>query len=134
MLVLPMSVARVGPLRLPFSGGGYLRLLPGALIRQGFRQFEKRKTPVVVYLHPRDFATDCPRVPMPLHRRFMCYVGIKSTEKKLKMLLGRYAFTTCADLLGLGERTWDASPAQLHVEAAAMAVHPARESPAALRT
>jgi polysaccharide deacetylase family protein (PEP-CTERM system associated) len=98
---LPMSVARIGPLRVPFSGGGYLRLLPEALIRRGFRQFEKRGTPVVVYLHPRDFAPDCPRVPMPLHRRFKCYVGVKSTQKKLKMLLGRYAFTTCAELLGL---------------------------------
>jgi hypothetical protein len=38
---------------------------------------------------------------MPLHRRFKCYVGLKSTEAKLKMLLRRYAFTTCAGVLGL---------------------------------
>jgi polysaccharide deacetylase family protein (PEP-CTERM system associated) len=101
MLVLPMSIARVGPLRVPFSGGGYLRLFPGPLIRLGFRQFEKNNTPVVVYLHPRDFAPECPRVPMPLHRHFMCYVGTKTTQKKLQMLLRRYAFTTCADVLGL---------------------------------
>ena len=98
---LPMSVLKVGPVRLPFSGGGYLRLLPGVVIRKAFDRFERDNTPVVVYLHPRDFAPDCPRVPMPLHRKFKCYVGIKSTQKKLKMLLGRYAFTTCADVLGL---------------------------------
>ena len=98
---LPMSVLKVGPVRLPFSGGGYLRLLPPWMIRRGFDTFNRSNLPVVVYLHPRDFAPDCPRVPMPLHRKFKCYVGIKSTQKKLKMLLGRYAFTTCADVLGL---------------------------------
>jgi polysaccharide deacetylase family protein (PEP-CTERM system associated) len=100
---LPMSVLKLGPMRLPFSGGGYMRLLPGAVIRKAFDRFERDNVPVVVYLHPRDFAPDCPRVPMPLARRFKCYVGIKSTQQKLKMLLGRYAFTTCADLLGLEE-------------------------------
>ena len=100
---LPMSVLKLGPVRLPFSGGGYMRLLPGAVIRRGFDRFERDHTPVVVYLHPRDFAPNCPRVPMPLHRKFKSYVGLGSTEKKLKMLLGRYAFTTCADVLGLGE-------------------------------
>src|SRR5689334_22845699 len=98
---LPMSVLKLGPLRLPFSGGGYMRLLPGAVIRGAFDRFERDNVPVVVYLHPRDFAPDCPRVPMPLTRRFKCYVGTKSTQKKLKMLLARYSFTTCADLLGL---------------------------------
>jgi polysaccharide deacetylase family protein (PEP-CTERM system associated) len=103
---LPMSVLHLGPARLPFSGGGYMRLLPQWLIRRGFDSFEKRGTPVVVYLHPRDFAADGPRVPMPLHRRFKSYVGLKSTEAKLEMLLARYQFTTCADVLGL-----DSTPA-----------------------
>ena len=98
---LPMSVLKLGPVRLPFSGGGYLRFLPAPLIRRAFDRFERENTPVVVYLHPRDFAPDCPRVPMPLHRRFKCYVGLRSTHKKLKMLLDRYAFTTCAGVLGL---------------------------------
>ena len=101
MLELPMSVMRFGPLRLPFSGGGYLRVLPAALIRAGFKQLNRKELPVVVYLHPRDFAPDCPRVPMPLKRRFKCYTGTRSTRPKLEMLLRRYAFDTCAAVLGL---------------------------------
>lgn len=96
---LPMSVLTLGPLRLPFSGGGYLRLLPGRFIRYGFDRFARRGTPVVVYLHPRDFAPDCPRVPMSPRRRFKCYVGLGTTENKLNMLLSRYRFDTCADAL-----------------------------------
>jgi len=98
---LPMSVMAAGPLRLPFSGGGYMRLLPKALIRLGFDHFNGRGLPVVVYLHPRDFAPDGPRVPMPLRRRFKSYIGLRSTEDKLRMLLDRYRFDTCQAVLGI---------------------------------
>ncbi len=98
---LPMSVMRLGPFRLPFSGGGYLRVLPGSLIRAGFDQLNGKSLPGVVYLHPRDFAPDCPRVPMPLIRRFKCYTGARTTRPKLEMLLRRYRFDTCARVLDL---------------------------------
>jgi polysaccharide deacetylase family protein (PEP-CTERM system associated) len=96
---LPLGVMRIAGRGLCFSGGGYLRLLPGWLIDRGFAQFERRGLPVVVYLHPRDFAPDCPRVPMPLHRKFKCYVGMASTMPKLKSLLARHRFAPCSDVL-----------------------------------
>jgi peptidoglycan-N-acetylglucosamine deacetylase len=96
---LPMSMMKLGLRRVPFSGGGYMRLLPGWLIRRGFDQLAAEKLPTVVYLHPRDFAPDCPRVPMPMFRRFKCYVGLHTTKAKLKMLLERYRFDTCANVL-----------------------------------
>jgi peptidoglycan-N-acetylglucosamine deacetylase len=98
---LPMSVMKVGPKRLAFSGGGYLRLLPGWMIRRGFDQLHREGRPAVVYLHPRDFAPDCPRVPMPASRRFKCYVGMHTTAPKLRMLLERYRFATCAEILAI---------------------------------
>jgi len=100
---LPMSVMRLGPARVAFSGGGYMRLLPLWLIERGFAQYHAQGLPVVIYLHPRDFATDCPRVSMPVKRRFKCYVGIGSPKKKLPRLLNRYQFDTCAAVLGLEE-------------------------------
>lgn len=96
---LPMSIMSIGPKRVCFSGGGYLRLFPGWLIRRGVDQLANQGIPTVVYLHPRDFAPDCPRVPMPLHRRFKCYVGAKSTASKLTMLLDRYRWGTCSEVL-----------------------------------
>lgn len=102
MTELPISVMKFMGRRLPFSGGGYVRLLPPRLIRSGFDQLNSQGIPVVVYLHPRDFAVDCPRVPMPLHRRFKCYVGLDTTADKLRMMLARYKFDTCAAVASAG--------------------------------
>jgi polysaccharide deacetylase family protein (PEP-CTERM system associated) len=99
---LPMSVMRIVGRPIAFSGGGYLRLLPPWLIRRGFAQLNRQGIPVVAYLHPRDFAVECPRVPMPLHRRFKSYVGLDTTADKLRMLLANYRFDTCAAVVGVG--------------------------------
>lgn len=100
---LPMSIAPVGigPFRkaMCYSGGGYLRLLPGFMIEQGLASEARAGRSTVVYLHPRDFAPDCPRPAMPIHRRFKCYVGIRSTERKLRTLLAHHRWTTCAAIL-----------------------------------
>jgi polysaccharide deacetylase family protein (PEP-CTERM system associated) len=98
---LPMSIARFGPKRFCYSGGGYLRLLPSPMIEHGLRQEAAAGRATVIYLHPRDFDPQCPRAPMPLYRRFKCYVGLGTTERKLRRLLSRHRFSTCAEVLGL---------------------------------
>lgn len=99
---LPMSVGRFGPVRLAYSGGGYLRLLPAWVIRRGVARSHRAGRPVVTYLHPRDFAPDGPRVPMPIIRRFKCSVGLRTAERKLRMLLDRYRWGPCEDVLRAG--------------------------------
>ncbi len=100
---LPMSVAPIGfgPVRreVCYSGGGYLRLLPKSRIEQGLHHEAGHGRGTVVYLHPRDFAADCPRVPMPIHRRFKCYVGLKTTQDKLEHLLSTFRWITCSEAL-----------------------------------
>ncbi|MDX2132157.1 MAG: polysaccharide deacetylase family protein [Planctomycetota bacterium] len=112
---LPMSVAPVGvgPLRkrMCYSGGGYLRLLPGFMIEQGVRAEAEAARPTVVYLHPRDFAPDCPKVRMPPHRYFKCYVGTRTTEAKLRRLLARHRWDTCANVLARAGLLHDTPPA-----------------------
>lgn len=96
---LPMSIARYGPKRLCYSGGGYMRLLPSWMIERGLAQEARAGRPTVIYLHPRDFAPDCPRVPMPIHRRFKCYIGAATTEAKLRSLLARHRWAPCREVL-----------------------------------
>jgi len=96
---LPMSIARFGPKKLCYSGGGYMRLLPSSMIHYGLRQEAAAGRGTVVYLHPRDFAPDCPKVSMPPHRYFKCYIGTRGTEAKLRRLLREAPFTTCRRVL-----------------------------------
>lgn len=105
---LPMSIAPVGigPFRkrMCYSGGGYLRLLTQGMIEQGVASEAAAGRPTVVYLHPRDFAPDCPRVSMPPHRRFKCYVGMHTTADKLRSLLRNHHWDTCENVLRLHAR------------------------------
>lgn len=98
---LPMSLYELGPLRLPFSGGGYLRLMPTRLLHHAMQQHEQAGRPAVVYLHPWDFAPAGPRTKMPLTSRLKCYQRRTSTQPKLRALLTRYRFDTAARVLGL---------------------------------
>jgi polysaccharide deacetylase family protein (PEP-CTERM system associated) len=105
--VLPLSQYRFAGRGFCFSGGGYLRMLPYWTIRHGFRSMAARGLPAVVYLHPRDFSVDCPRVRMPPIRRFKCYVGLQSTQEKLERLLQAFPFAPCGEVLsewGLGNQ------------------------------
>ncbi len=96
---LPMSALRGLGQAVGFSGGGYLRLLPRWAIEMGIQRELRAGRGTVVYLHPRDFAVDCPYVSMPLHRSFRCYWGLHSTLEKFRWLLGRYSFDTCSQAL-----------------------------------
>jgi len=100
---LPMSLAKVGfgPVRkrMCYSGGGYFRLLPYSLISQGVQIEAREGRPTSVYLHPRDFAPDCPKVRMPPHRWFKCYVGTRTTTGKLQRLLSEFRWGPCREVL-----------------------------------
>lgn len=51
-------------------------------------------------------------MPMPPHRRFKCYVGMRTTEGKLRGLLSEYRWDTCAAALGLDVAANDSSGLQ----------------------
>lgn len=95
----PISTVELFGRRIAFSGGGYLRLFPLPLILRWVRRLNAQGVPVVVYLHPREFDPDHPRLPMTLGRRFRSYVGLRTVETKLKALLNEFHFTTVAKAL-----------------------------------
>ncbi len=85
----PMNTRRFLGKDLVFSGGGYFRALPYSFIRNSFA----KSNYVMTYFHPRDFDPDQPRIDsLPLKRKFMSYIGLKSSENKLRRLLQDYNF------------------------------------------
>jgi polysaccharide deacetylase family protein (PEP-CTERM system associated) len=79
---------------LPMGGGGYFRLLPGALTRAALARLERLGRPGAFYLHPWEFDPEQPRQPAPFLKRFRHYVGLRRTLPRLDALLGRFRFGT----------------------------------------
>ncbi|HVU65116.1 MAG TPA: polysaccharide deacetylase family protein [Phycisphaerales bacterium] len=119
----PVSVMDFLGKTTPFSGGGYLRLFPMALVKHGYRQNHAAGRPGMSYIHPREIDPEQPRLKLPWKKGFKYYVGIKGCEAKLREVLRTYRFTTITetlksvrdwpayDLVLRGERDGDIVPA-----------------------
>lgn len=91
---IPSSTFSLGARRVPYAGGGYLRLFPGALINYCIRVDNAAGRPSNVYVHPREIDPDQPRMELSALRRFKYYVGLRSTEAKLEAMLAKHRFTS----------------------------------------
>lgn len=93
---IPSATAPLGPRRFPYAGGGYLRLFPYGLIRHCIAADNRAGRPTNIYIHPREIDPDQPRMELPAGRRFKYYVGLRSTERKLRALLRDHRFVSAA--------------------------------------
>jgi len=93
---LPMSVGQFGPFRVPFGGGGYLRMYPLAFTKALFRRIERLGKTGMVYVHPWELDPEQPEIKAPFLRRFRHKLGIAKMEEKLVDLLGTMRFATAA--------------------------------------
>ena len=96
---IPLSVGSIGPFRIPFGGGGYLRAYPLKLTTALFRGLERDGRHGVVYIHPWELDTRQPAIQAPFFRRLRHNVGIPKMRQKLVHLLQRMKFGTVAQLL-----------------------------------
>jgi len=96
---VPMAVGSLGPLRIPFGGGGYLRSYPFFMTRALFRSFARKGKPAVVYIHPWELDSKQPVIHAPFLKRFRHHLGISGAERKLKELLRALEFGTLAQYL-----------------------------------
>lgn len=84
----------------PIAGGGYLRLLPVSIVRNGLRRINGRdKQPAVLYFHPWELDPDQPRIKASFRSTFRHYLNLDTTEDKLRHLLPRVPFGTMSEVL-----------------------------------
>jgi polysaccharide deacetylase family protein (PEP-CTERM system associated) len=98
----PVSVARLGPLNVPVSGGGYFRLYPLSWTMRLLSSInEKQGRPFVFYVHPWELDPAQPRLPVRSRlSRWRHYVNLASTETKLDLLLKRFSFGRLSEVIG----------------------------------
>ncbi len=84
---------------LPFSGGGYLRLLPVSLMSKAYNHLEKAGHPSTLYFHPWEIDPDQPRMQGSLKSKFRHYINLATTESKLRYLFARHSFAPMSVVL-----------------------------------
>ena len=92
------------PVVLPFSGGGYFRLIPDMVFNTGVRSILEKEDGYLFYMHPWEIDPAQPRVSQAsAFFKFRHYVNLHRTEGKLKRMIGRFGdcrFVTCRDYIG----------------------------------
>ena len=101
LMEFPLCPLMIGRLKIPISGGFYLRALPSFFLYWGLRRIN-RSQPFLVYFHPWEGYEKTPRFKLPLFNRVISYYGIHSALKKLEFLLKHFKFGRVDQILGLG--------------------------------
>ncbi len=98
----PMAFFTFCSRRLPCAGGGYVRLLPRALLRVAWHQIDRRGGPGVLYMHPYEYDP----IELAQHSGFVSLlrrlhqgVGRKGFLDKIEMLLDELRFGPLEDVL-----------------------------------
>lgn len=95
----PISTVNLFGQNLPFSGGGYLRLLPYFILRNCARSINTQGQPINVYMHPWEFDIDQPRIKAGAFGAFRHYLNLETTEKKLKALITDFKFDSIENVI-----------------------------------
>ena len=94
----PAAVVPLGRLKIPVSGGFYLRVLPLWFFKWALKRIN-REGPFNIYLHPWECDINTPKVSLPLSSRWITYYGINRAIKKLEELLKHFSFSRVDEIL-----------------------------------
>jgi polysaccharide deacetylase family protein (PEP-CTERM system associated) len=96
---IPASTLSLLGKRIPFASGFFFRLFSYSFIRMGIKILNRRSQPAMICLHPREIDVSAPRLELRPKERFIHYLHIKSTERKLDRLLATFHFCSIRDRL-----------------------------------
>jgi polysaccharide deacetylase family protein (PEP-CTERM system associated) len=100
LLELPMSRLVVGPVALPWSGGGYFRLIPYRAFRWGVARRLASHRWFLFYFHPWELdAHETPPRGLSAPLRFRAYVGRGRMRRDLHRLLAEFGSARIDDAL-----------------------------------
>ncbi|HEY0677235.1 MAG TPA: XrtA system polysaccharide deacetylase [Chitinophagaceae bacterium] len=91
---IPMSCSEKWGMRIPCSGGAYLRFFPYTVFTKLVKEVLNAGRPYIFYIHPWELDKDSPRVPLPFLKSARHYANLHTTEQKLNRLLQEFEFTS----------------------------------------
>ena len=100
LMEFPLCPLMIGGLKIPISGGSYLRFLPLSFLYWGLKRIN-RTQPFLVYFHPWEGCDKTPRLRVPFYHQVVLYYGISSALKKFEFLLKHFRFSRIDQILDL---------------------------------
>ncbi|RPJ08195.1 MAG: DUF3473 domain-containing protein [Deltaproteobacteria bacterium] len=98
LIEFPLPLLTLGRLKIPISGGFYLRVLPLPFLFWGLKRINRHR-PFVLYFHPWEGYMKTPRQKLPLSDRVITYYGMRSSLRKFEFLLQRFKFGRVDEVL-----------------------------------
>lgn len=94
LLEIPVTTVRWGGRNWPCGGGGYFRLMPYRLFKQGLRRVNRRERAAgVFYFHPWEVDPQQPRVPgATFKNRVRHYLNLKRMAPRVERLVRDFSF------------------------------------------
>lgn len=99
LVEVPVACYRVVGRQLPVGGGGYVRLFPYFVVRNGVRQLNREGYAATIYMHPYEYdPIEFGEIdyPIPWKTRLHQGIGRRGFPGKIDRLLGEFTFTTMA--------------------------------------
>ncbi len=106
LIEFPLTTIRRWGRNLPVAGGGYLRLLPRAILAKAFQEINDAGQPVVIYLHPYEMdvneLAELKAAGWSIQGKTYLTQSIfrGRVRPRLTALLRAFSFSTMADVLG----------------------------------
>jgi len=101
IIEFPMAVVKLGPVKVPASGGAYFRLMPYFIGTRLLGAVNRAGRPFVFYFHPWEMDPGIPRLPIGKLSAFMTYTGVDGMADKIERLFGDFVFDRIDKVLGV---------------------------------
>lgn len=100
LLEIQMTRVPVGPLKVPWAGGAYFRLIPYPVFRRGVAERLRSTSWFTFYLHPWELdPEELPPAGMPRSLRLRAYTGRARVQRDLRRLLSEFGSTRIDEAL-----------------------------------
>ena len=100
LIEFPLTVLKLGCLKIPVSGGFYLRVFPYFIYKRILKSINRQNRPFLIYFHPWETHPSTPRVSgIGLKKHIITYYGINSCLKKIEKLIQDFKFEPLIDII-----------------------------------
>ena len=99
LMEFPLTIYKVGKLKIPIAGGFWLRLWDIRFIKYAIKKINAKGFPVILYIHTWELDPRIPKLKIPLLKHLITYYNIGETLKKIQSLFKHFKFISFEEFI-----------------------------------